>query len=593
MQNVDLAEISFIVLLIEKYYNNLSLCYVNNHKMKRIKKILKYLLILIIIAAIFAVAPALFYKKKTNDNPLPSFYKKGVYHLHSTFSDGTGNLKDITGAASSLNLDFIILTDHGRPNIECAKSTAFYNGVLLMGGSEFSLNCGHLAAVGFQIPGYIFPPEPREAIADVIAGGGICFISHPFHRIAWTDWDVENFTGIEVLSASSCAGKISILQALAFLVRYPINKNFALLKTLHYPVQNIKMWNHFNTTGEYYGIYALDAHAKLEISEKISFHFPSYQSMFRIFNVYVKVAKDFSPDAGDSSATIISALKKGNFFNVIEAIAPANGFEAVFTGNDGSVVEMGGSSAAEQGFLKINLPFSFATDIAVKRNGKLFKKIPGNREQAVEIAVDRPGVYFIEVYVSNSSFNKLPWIMTNPFFLNRKYLSGKNFKEKAVPEMKKLLVEDEGFFQAEPGAKSQGVVSYGKTADGELLTKFNFHLQEEPGKKDFWSCLVRRGEFDFSGWNGLVFEAKSDKRKRFWVELRTKGKTGEKWYSHSFSAGSEWQRIGIPFHRFHFVFGKREKPELSKISSIFFTINSGIAYPGTEGSLELKNIGFY
>jgi hypothetical protein len=34
-------------------------------------------------------------------------------------------------------------------------------------------------------------------------------------------------------------------------------------------------------------------------------------------------------------------------------------------------------------------------------------------------------------------------------------------------------------------------------------------------------------------------------------------------------------------------------PDLTKISSIFFTINNGIALPGTEGALELKNIGLY
>ena len=38
--------------------------------MKRIKKVLKYLLIVIIVLAIIAAAPALFYKQKTNDNPM-------------------------------------------------------------------------------------------------------------------------------------------------------------------------------------------------------------------------------------------------------------------------------------------------------------------------------------------------------------------------------------------------------------------------------------------------------------------------------------------------------------------------------------------
>jgi len=367
---------------------------------------------------IVTLAPILLYKKQENNTPLPWYYKKGVYHIHSIFSDGTGNIQEITRAASSLDYDFVILTDHGRPNEECAKSTAYYNDVLLIGGSEFSLNCGHLAAVGFKIPTYIFPPEPQEAINEVIADNGICFISHPYDRIAWTDWDVNNFTGIEILSASSCAGKISILQFLAFLVQYPFSANYALLNTLKYPQQNIEKWNSLNAAGKYYGIYALDAHAKLALSRNIQFHFPSYEAMFEILTVYVKIDKELVNDPIESASTIISSIKKGNFFNVIEAIAPANGFETYFIREDGSRVEMGGSTGSERGLIKVMLPFAFKTDIVVRKDGILYKKISENLKNNLEVDVKQSGVYFIEVYVSKNRFKKIPWILTNLFFIN-------------------------------------------------------------------------------------------------------------------------------------------------------------------------------
>ncbi|MCK5056462.1 MAG: CIA30 family protein [Candidatus Aminicenantes bacterium] len=562
-------------------------------KRRKVKRVLKYTLIVILILLIITIWPSLFYKAEKNDNPMPAYYKKGVYHLHSVFSDGTGDLRKITGAASSRNLDFVILTDHGRPNIPCVKATAYYDHVLLIGGSEFSLNCGHLAAAGFSIPGYIFPPEPQEAINDVIADKGVCFISHPYDRIAWTDWDVKDFTGIEVLSAASCAGKLSIFQFLAFLARYPFNHNYALLKTLHYPEKNIAKWNEINRRGKYYGIYALDAHAKLPVTKKIRFHFPSYKAMFEILTVYVKVDEEFSQEAGHAESSIILSLKKGHFFNVIEAIAPANGFEASFTGEDGNIIEMGDSSDAEAGVIKITLPFTFATDILVKRNGGLYKKIPGNTKKEVNLEVNQPGVYYIEVYVAKNSFKKLPWILTNPFFLNVKYPGEPQNLEEDEIELKKLLVDRKNFFKAEPNSSSEGTLSYDVGKADELITKLKFHLQKEPGKEDFWSCLAHRENFDFSGFAGMVFEAKSNERLRFWVELRTTGSEGEKWYSHSFLCGREWKRIHIPFDRFHLVYGLREKPEISKINSIFFTINNGIAYPGTEGALELKSIGLY
>ena len=40
---------------------------------------------------------------------------EGVYHIHTTYSDGRKSLDEIAKLASQANIDFIILTDHGRP----------------------------------------------------------------------------------------------------------------------------------------------------------------------------------------------------------------------------------------------------------------------------------------------------------------------------------------------------------------------------------------------------------------------------------------------------------------------------------------------
>ncbi len=585
-----------------------------------IKRIFKYLLLIVVVLPVITLAPILLYKKEINDIPLPSYYKKGVYHLHSTFSDGKGELAEITGAAASSNLDFVILTDHGRPNEACAQATGYYNDVLLIGGSEFSLNCGHLAAVGFKIPAYIFPPEPQEAIAEVNADEGVCFISHPYDRIAWTDWDIKDFTGIEILSAASCAGELDIFQFTAFLLRYPINAKYAILGTLHYPEKEIKKWHSLNAAAKYYGIYALDAHARLPVTEKIEFNFPSYKAMFEILTIYVKIDKELVKDPVDAAATIISAIKKGNFFNVIEAIAPANGFAAGFVQEDGEIVEIGGSARSHRGSIRLELPFRFKTDIIVRKDGEIFKRISsaplqgyaanptrfdkekttGDRSLkdlpgrgVIEIEVRQPGVYYVEVYVGKNRFNKLPWIMTNPFFINAGCPgAAPPYKEKKIA-LKKSLVDGKDFFTVETNAGSQGDIAYELSAEAEAVARFRFRLHKEPGKRDFWSCLACRRHFDFSGFSGLSFAAKSDKKMRYWLEIRTTDKEQETWYSHSFLAAAEWQRFYIPFDRFHLVYGARRKPDLAGVSSIFFSINNGLAYPGASGVLELKNIGLY
>ena len=161
------------------------------------------------------------FQKKVNNRPLPSYYKKGVFHVHSTFSDGAGSVAEISRDARAQNLDFVILSDHGRPNRLATAATAWMNDTLVVGASEFSLQGGHLAAAGYRVPDYIFPPEAQEAIDEVDRDQGVTFIAHPLDRkIPWTDWRARDFTGIEILSLYQLAKKNLLYAATLFPLQY-------------------------------------------------------------------------------------------------------------------------------------------------------------------------------------------------------------------------------------------------------------------------------------------------------------------------------------------------------------------------------------
>jgi len=560
-----------------------------------LRKILKYMFFALVILLMLNIAPAFFYSPETNTNPLPSSYIKGVYHMHSIFSDGKGTIDEITRAAASLNLDFVILTDHGRPNLQSSTCTTWLNNVLLIGGSEFSLNCGHLAAMGFKMPDYIFPPEPQEAINEVINDNGVCFISHPFDdKVPWTDWDISRFTGLEVLSSYSEARRAGILKLLIFPLKYFINSKYALLNTMGYPTENIKKWDSLNQSGQYYGIYALDAHAKLPISKKMQLNFPTYKSMFEIMTVYIKLNQKFLPTKRVPPGAVISSLRKGNFFNVIEGIAPANGFEAFFIEKDsGKRIEMGGLSKEKQGKLVILLPFDFETESIVVKNGIKSDHKANKQKKQLEIDVKEPGVYRIEVYVPGNTFDELPWIMTNPFFVGVEApLPLSPVKDEIV--LKRPLPDAQDTFIVEKNSRSQGTIDYETTAEGEKITHFTFKLvKESPGDQNFWSVMALRKRYDFTTNEGFVFEARSDKKRQFWMEFRTGEGDAEIWYRHSFLVDQEWKKFHIPFKKFRVIYGEKESPTLSEVNSIFFSINNANAYPGTEGEIFIKNFGLY
>jgi len=66
---------------------------------------------------------------------LDSLEPEGVYHLHSRFSDGRGSAEVISRTASQVGLDFIILTDHGRPNFPSLNFQGKKEGIFIFSGT--------------------------------------------------------------------------------------------------------------------------------------------------------------------------------------------------------------------------------------------------------------------------------------------------------------------------------------------------------------------------------------------------------------------------------------------------------------------------
>jgi hypothetical protein len=548
-----------------------------------LKKLFKAVLFLIAVLLAIMAYKSLSFQKKINSHPLPAYYKKGVYHLHSTFSDGLGNTEAIVRAAQSQKLDFVILTDHGRPNLRASAATSWIRDTLLIGASEFSLNEGHLVAAGYRIPGYIFPPEAQEAITEVGRDGGVTFIAHPLdRRISWSDWQARGFTGIEILSLYQMAKKNLLVGMTLLPLRYLLNADYALTSLISYPEEELRIWDRFAREGRYFGIYALDSHAKLQIGKKSSLHFPSYEATFRILNIYVKVERELAKDAHAAAAAIIAAIRCGNFFNVIESLAPANGFENYYLEKDGRQVDMGGDAKAAAGTLVFKMPFNFATDIVIKKDGEIFRTIRANTRQELSIPVSRAGVYRAEISLASGPFKKLPWIMTNPIFIALPAL------EKTKPENVAAILPAEGedYFQVEKNNRSSAASRWDARGEGSPITACAFTLQREaPDQADFWVALAHRQKIAGAGFHGFVFETRGSGPMRFWLQFR------EAAYQHSFPVDGQWRKITIPFAKFHRLYGQASAPD--ELNAFFFLIDNGNAFPGAHGEIFFRRIGLY
>ncbi len=128
---------------------------------------------------------------------------EGVYHIHTTYSDGKKSLDEIAKLASQADIDFIILTDHGNPNYESYSSQGWKEGVLVLAGSELSVSRGHLVALDFELPSGYFSPNTEDAFYEIKAGGGFSIIAHPYSKNQWSWGKFLEYSGIEIINGNS------------------------------------------------------------------------------------------------------------------------------------------------------------------------------------------------------------------------------------------------------------------------------------------------------------------------------------------------------------------------------------------------------
>jgi len=554
------------------------------------KKAIRVILLVFLATLIFQFLRIVSFQKLRNPRSLQPFFKKGVFHVHSRFSDGAGDVAHIAAAAEKAKVDFVVLTDHGRPNVEAIHSTCWLHNALIIGGSELSLESGHLAAIGFEPPPYRLPPEAQDAVDEIKAAHGWSAVSHPFDKkVPWRDGNVRGVDGIEIFSVYYSAKKASLFRLLAFPMQYLMSPEYAVTSLFTYPEKEIRLWDEWNRRSATAGIYALDAHGKLPLTSRIMLPFPSYETLFKTLNIYVKIDRELDRDPRLAAATIVSSLSRRRFLNVIETLAPANGFDFYYLDKEGRKAEMGDQTESVSGAVHLSVPFDFPTDISLKRDGLVIARVPNNWGKELTLPVSGAGAYRAEVFLSGSRFSRLPWILTNPIFLG-------NHRSTPSPVLAAVVSKPlrmEAGLHAENNQRTMASYACLHENDASVYS-LDFRIwPESDTNPNYWAALARRQNDDWRGARGISFLASSSSPLRFWIQFRTDRAAREYGYRHSFFAGPQWQRVVIPFDRFVPLGDAEPIPDLERISSLFFLIDGDLAYPGTSGTLKLKDIGLF
>ena len=357
------------------------------------KKILRIFLILVMIYTMWLGIGILSYKQHDSTPIQDSLHEvQGVYHIHTTLSDGTKTPVEIAKIASSASNDFIILTDHGNPNFESLSAEGWKESVLVLAGSELSTSRGHLVALDFDLPKSNFFQNADRAAYQVQRLNGFSIIAHPYSKIQWTWGDSLYSSGIEIINADSML-KNRIWRWIPFTPSLILRPQYFLLKILNVPKKNLFKWDSLSQSHQIYGYYSTDAHLL-------------YKPLMSFLRLHLLLDKPLSSEFEAAKKQIFDALKQGQFYSAIDAAAQAEGFR--FWAADG-----------ESHTLHIQLPLSISKETHLIFNGQSILQSP---DDTIEFQVENSGVYRVEVYLKERSpLNKrIPWILSNPIFVKEK-----------------------------------------------------------------------------------------------------------------------------------------------------------------------------
>ena len=129
-------------------------------------------------------------------------------HIHSNYSDGHADVKEIVQAAKRRGLDGIAITDHDTmKGIPAAKKYIKEKklDLLLIPGIEVNTSEGHLLILGVDKP----PQKkrsPEETIEEAHDLGGIANVPHPYHPFRHALGRIPDADAVEVYNSKHLFG---------------------------------------------------------------------------------------------------------------------------------------------------------------------------------------------------------------------------------------------------------------------------------------------------------------------------------------------------------------------------------------------------
>ncbi len=501
----------------------------------------------------------------------------GAYHIHSTRSDGAADKDAIAAAAARAGLAFIILTDHGdgtRP----PDRPEYLHGVLCIDAVEISTTGGHYVALDMPPSPYPLGGEPSAVVEDVKRLGGFGVVAHPDSpkpELAWTDWDAP-FDAIEWLSADSEWRDESRARLAIVLFDYMLRPAPALASLLDRPIATLKRWDQLAERRRVVALAGADAHGGIgrgmeEGGKRRSAlgTIPSYEASFRTFTTRAVLDGPLNGDANADAKALMSAIRQGRVFTVIDAIA-APGFFGVTPQKDGySAVEYAAPPNRE---------------LHMVQQGRDSQPLPEGQAGRYRFRPDdQSGSTRFEIRVPGSPGTPpVPWLVSN-FIWSATSAPVAPLPPPAVGGESVPLAPDAAW-HVEKDPDSVATIS---NQGGEV--HLEYALAAGSRRSQFAAAVT-----DFRGhtppFSAIAFSVRAARPGRLSVQLRFQSSGGARW-ARSVFVDAERREVTIAVdHMNPADFQQAHRPDPSTASSLLFVVDLTNARPGDSNSVTISDL---
>ena len=552
----------------------------------------------VLVALAYLLAPPAARPVAAGDEPA---VVRGVLHVHTGRSDGSGSLDEIAAAAALADLDFVILTDHGdgtRP----PDPPGYRGGVLLIDALEISTDGGHVVAL--DVPGATYPlgGEARDVVEDVRRLGGLALAAHPGsprEALRWSDWDLP-IDGLEWLNADSSWRDESWLSLAAALLSYPVRPAEALANLLDRPVDVVERWDALTPSRRLVAIAAVDAHARIGLRGReprpaFGVALPSYESTFGLVTIGLPgVTLGFGAET--DARAVLDAVRTGHVYSTVDALAGPGVLR--FAATSGPNTARAGDLMSIEGPVSLNVVIQGPSGarIDLLRGGEVIASGEG-AELRYEAEAVR-GAYRVEVNVPWAPGTPpVPWMLSNPI-----YVGGvpEGPADVAPAMVAAVAGAPPGEWAIENSAGSEGAIAAvtGPSGDPEALLRFALsgRLSDAP----YVAFVVPVGEV-FGERDRVAFSVRADRPVRVDVQVRTptpqpgeggEAVLGERWHR-SVYAEEDLRSVTIPLAEFTPKGPTNEASAASDaIDSLLFVVDTVNTAVGTGGRILVSNLRF-